>query len=170
MSKQVRETAPAKQISAFVILSPECREVATVQAYFSAGGACWVDVWGPSTIIHQGRVSGYGYDKFTAALAGAVIDGIRMADHSATDEESQELLHQYHMNMKAHFAKEHHPTRQQYWDKRVAERGMYFANFQRVEVPDIQGNTEPVVMAQSLFLKSGLDRLEAMGYKVFRAI
>ena len=84
MRKQARETKAGKSISAWVILNPEGREVATVQAYYSDSGGVTVDVfqWSRSDKAHQqGHAGGYGYDKFAAALSGLEIDGIPMTDH-----------------------------------------------------------------------------------------
>jgi hypothetical protein len=107
MSKYVRETAAGKSISAYVILKGS-RKVATVQASFSNGGRVLVNVWqdgeaaersakarekagnpfkpekyGSPAAFQHDSAGGYGYDKFTSALAGMVIDGHEMADHSS---------------------------------------------------------------------------------------
>jgi hypothetical protein len=102
--KYVRETAAGKSISAYVILK-DGREVATVQMHHGAG--CLVNVWqrhgaylataaanGPAPMddateraafdlwaFQQGRATGYGYDKETAALSGLWIDGHELSDH-----------------------------------------------------------------------------------------
>ena len=34
---------------------------------------------------HYGTASGYGYDKFTAALAGATVGGVELGDHCDRD-------------------------------------------------------------------------------------
>jgi hypothetical protein len=86
MTKQVRETTAGKSISAYVILNPKGVHVATVQSHYSDAGNVSVDVWHQdSTPLQQGRAGGYGYDKFTAALCGLVIDGHKMGDHCGRD-------------------------------------------------------------------------------------
>ena len=70
MSKYVRETAAGKSISAYVIMKG-ARHVATVQAHFSNGGRCLVNVWHTDgREMQHASAGGYGYDKFTAALSG----------------------------------------------------------------------------------------------------
>lgn len=79
--KQVRETKSGGEISAWIILNKKKEHVATVQAFY--GQTVLVDVWHmkSDTPLQQGKASGYGYDKFTAALSGLVIDGHEMTDH-----------------------------------------------------------------------------------------
>lgn len=106
MSKYVRETAPAKSVSATVIMKG-ARHVATVQAHYGSSRVL-VNVWqeseayrksftkahnAPTTdseldraayelfAFQQGTASGYGYDKFAAALSGLIIDGHTMGNH-----------------------------------------------------------------------------------------
>jgi hypothetical protein len=86
--KQVRETKAGKSISAWVI-TRDARHVATVQAHYGNSGRVQVDVWHNSTMrdgtfpeLQQASASGYGYDKFTAALRGMKIDGITLHDHA----------------------------------------------------------------------------------------
>ena len=78
--KQVRETKHGQSLSAYIVLK-DGEHIATVQAAFMDSGVVYVDVWDTQTIVHQGKAGGYGYDKFTAALSGAVIDGHTLADH-----------------------------------------------------------------------------------------
>lgn len=78
--KQVRETTAARSIRAIVIMRGK-RHVATVQAHYGNSRVS-VDVWHTDgTPLQQGSASGYGYDKFTAALSGLTIDGHKMTDH-----------------------------------------------------------------------------------------
>lgn len=79
--KQVRETRAGMSIQAFVIIKPYKGIVATIHAHFADSGMCMVDVWDKGALVYQGRASGGGYDKFTKALSGAVIQGITMVDH-----------------------------------------------------------------------------------------
>lgn len=77
--KQVRETPAGKAISCYVVLK-DGKICATIHSHYSKSGLCTVDVWEKS-LVHQGRAGGYGYDKFTAALSGAVICGVKLYDH-----------------------------------------------------------------------------------------
>ena len=79
--KQVRETKAGKLISAYLILK-NGEEIATVHSYY--GDTLLLDVYESGKgLVYQGRAGGCGYDKFTAALAGAEIDGHKLTDHSA---------------------------------------------------------------------------------------
>lgn len=80
MKKQVRHTKAGESIAAFLVFK-ECTEVACIQAYYADSGGVWVDVYTNNMLSHQGRAAGWGYDKFTAALEGAVINGIKLEDH-----------------------------------------------------------------------------------------
>ena len=87
MNKQVRETKAAQAIRATVILNPKGKHVATVHAHYADSGAVTVDIWHPEHgLTYQGRATGYGYDKYAAALHGAVIDGHKLYDHSSSIE------------------------------------------------------------------------------------
>lgn len=105
MSKYVSETAAAKRLKAYVVMKGR-RHVATVQAHYS-DSRCLVNVRQDDDaaarsalknhsflnrhamdyedarrlIFQRAAASGYGYDKFAAALAGMWIDGHRMSDH-----------------------------------------------------------------------------------------
>lgn len=89
-TKYVRDTKAAGQISAYVILRADGTEVATVNAYFGASGSVLVNIFNYGAnnpdAEHKGfqyaRASGYGYDKFTAALGGLSVDGHALADHA----------------------------------------------------------------------------------------
>lgn len=87
MNKQVRETKAAQAIRATVILNPKGKHVATVHAHYSDAGIVTVDIWHTEHgLTYQGRATGYGYDKYAAALHGAVIDGHKLYDHSSSVE------------------------------------------------------------------------------------
>jgi hypothetical protein len=145
--KQVRETAPGRSISAWVILNPDNKHVATVQAAFLDSGIVMVDVWGKHELIYQGKAGGGGYDKFIAALSGAVIDGIEMYDHSVRNERATELL-DIVINLPYDEA------------ERICNvEGYSIANW----------HTENKKF-RSVFVKPGLDRLADLGYKVIKAI
>lgn len=87
--KQVRETQAGRAISCHVVLK-DGKICATIHVHYSKSGTVTVDVW-EKGLVHQGRAGGYGYDKFTAALAGATICGVRMYDHCVSVENLKEL-------------------------------------------------------------------------------
>ena len=102
----VSECAAAKSVSAYVILNPKGVHVATLRAHH--GGTCTVNVFQVGDVVNVrsyeaagfrqgdmnrdkylkaahdafgfqvGRAGGGGYDKFTAALSGMIIDGHKM--------------------------------------------------------------------------------------------
>lgn len=84
MAKRVDETKAGKQISAYVIMKGS-KLIGKVQAHFSDGGTCTVNAWDFSpkdeTRYMSGKASGYGYDKFTAAISGMVFDGHELVNH-----------------------------------------------------------------------------------------
>lgn len=161
MTKQVRETAAGKSLSVYVILNKKGAHVATVQAHFSNGGVCTVDVWntGDSRTdygLTQGRAGGYGYDKFTAALSNLVIDGHEMTDHCASRLSPPKGRTTWPSDAKA-------PT------------GYRFANFQTFtygkdgeRVP--LGVESPAYGYTSCYRESGLGYLKALGYRVIQAL
>jgi hypothetical protein len=147
--KNVNQSKAAGDLSAYVILNKKGVHVATVQAHYGSGGGVQVDVWGKSELIHQVKVGGYGYDKFTAALAGAVIDGVKLYDHCGGYEPEEKAL-------KARLVKVASTNPDQ--AKRLANKhGMHFGNW-------VDGKPT------SAFFVSGLDRLSTLGYKVIKAI
>ncbi|WPZ36729.1 hypothetical protein T8K17_11345 [Thalassobaculum sp. OXR-137] len=79
--RRFHDFAATKNISVYVVMKG-ARHVATVRVHH--GGTCFVEVCnfgkGPDT-VQTGSASGGGYDKFTAALSGLVIDGATMTDH-----------------------------------------------------------------------------------------
>lgn len=155
--KQVRETAAGKSISAWIILNKDGQHIATVQAHYSNGGVVTVDVWDKSTLIHQGKAGGYGYDKFTAAISGAVIDGVRIYNHSVTsDETAAELASFTDALLKGDW-----DTRNYLIEYIRKMHGMESANWVSKD-----GKSYPT----SMHYIDGLDRLTAMGYKVLKAI
>lgn len=163
MKKQVRESSVAKSVRAIVVLNPQGKHVGTVQAHYSDAGICRVDVWAIPhghnhfELRHQGRADGGGYDKFTAALAGTVIDGHRLFDHCERGVESNALLMEYN-------------TKPIKWDGLVHKRfidkakaiGASFASVSK----DTKGN--PYYMA--CYMLPGLERLEKMGYTIINAL
>ncbi len=108
MKYDVRDTAAAKSVSAYVILKGS-RQVATVRSHYSDGGRVIVNVWQQGEAAARSAAAaekagepmkktdrydspgeyqaaaagGGGYDKFAAALAGMYIDGHVMGNHSS---------------------------------------------------------------------------------------
>lgn len=146
MKKQVRESKAAQSISAYVILNKKGQHVATVQVHYG-NSTVQVDVWNRYELTHQRKAGGYGYDKFTAALSGAIIDGNTIYDHCGQDDVSKELLKQYLKSDSANL------------QKKIKSLGLSFANY-----------SSDTGKYKSLYYLSGLDRLTALGYKVIQAI
>ena len=79
--KQVRESKAAQSLKVVAILK-DGKPFAKIQAHFSNSGIVTVDVWAECwedcekagldrMLVHQGKASGYGYDKFGASLEGS---------------------------------------------------------------------------------------------------
>lgn len=179
--KQVRETAAAKALSAYIVLNPRGEHCATVQVFH--GETCRVDVWSVGDRAHdrnmkalgakpneygysdaaslqQGRASGGGYDKFTAALQGMYIDGVLMFDHCGQDDKSKRALAAYHKDKALYTGESTSTDQHETWTKSVekrkklfAKQGLYFSN----------GDS-------SLYYRDGLNRLRGMGYRVINAL
>ena len=153
--KQVRETKAGRSIAAYIVLK-NGKEVARVHAHFADSGNVQVDVWDDATIKagkgpQQNKAGGYGYDKFTACLDGMIIDGIRLYDHcgqprTPEDQARYDRLWEHQRN---HGSSGIQDLARPY--------GLTFANY---------GNGQ----YGSLYMISGLDRLEAMGYTVIQVI
>lgn len=118
-----------------------------------------------------GRAGGYGYDKATAALSGKMIDGHTMADHCGHVPEAEKarakLLRDY---CKAHDVAGGNTDRE-YWAKRAARIGARFANWCEAGRTD-RGNDAPKSIGRytSLYFRSGLERLSALGYRIISAV
>ena len=78
MKRQVRETKAAQSLKVVAVLK-DGRPFAKIQAHLSNSGVVTVDVWAEyfsdcekagldCMLVHQGKASGYGYDKFGACL------------------------------------------------------------------------------------------------------
>lgn len=180
--KQVRETSAGKSISAYIILNKKGEEVATVQAHYSNGGRVMVDVWQTSLALNncckrpdlwsqlpagkdyrsaaydlwglqQSKADGTGYDKLAAALAGLIIDGHTLADHSGLVPEDEKkrsaLLKKYQRDPRAYS--------DEYWREKAHAIGCRWANW----------TTDGW---RSLHFIAGLGRLERLGYRVIQAI
>lgn len=166
--KQIRDFSDC---TAKIVLNKKGEHVATVQWRYGSGGGVQCDVWsrkaGESwlSLTHQKKAGGYGYDKAAAALAGAVIEGYKIADHCGYVEESGEkkraaLMKAYTRRAKAgEMSREDHAA----YEKKAARIGCRFANW----------NTPAVGLPHSwnsLHNESGLGRLEMLGFRVITAI
>ena len=145
--KQVRETAAGKSISAWVVLK-NGKEVATVQAHYGQSRVM-VDVWDYGKELQQGHAGGYGYDKFTAALRGLIIDGQTMYDHCGQNDETKKILADYKAGK----------INQKQADNKAKKIGARFANWRQDENK-----------YSGLYMLDGLNRLSAIGYTVIQAI
>lgn len=189
MTKQVRETAAGKSISAYVILNPKGEHVATVQAHFSDGGTVTVDAWSmggdksaekiaramgyeidaegrlasgkhkgewPYKVanLQQGRAGGGGYDKFTAALSGMVIDGHRMSNHCEGGKKP--------------------PKGRKAWPSDAKPpKGYSFSNYRTHGYNAAGERVELAAEEQgyaSCYRREGFEYLRALGYTVIQAI
>ena len=140
MAKQVRETKAGKSISAWVILKGRKGVVAEVHAHYSDAGIVTVDVWDQYALAYQGKAGGSGYDKITAAMSGAVIQGIRITDRCAEQKKPPKGRKTFPHTMKE-------------------PKGFRFANYNSEE----QG-------WGNCFRISGLEILEAYGFTVHRVL
>ena len=116
--------------------------------------------------MQQSSAGGYGYDKFTAALSGLIIDGHTIANHCGQVPEAEKaraaLMRQYckaHDTSAARITANVNGKDYKYWDKKAARIGASFANY-----------TTDKERFTSLHFTSGLDRLTALGYTVIQAI
>jgi hypothetical protein len=158
MAKYVQDTNAAKSISAFIILDKKGKLVAKVQAHYG-NSTVLVNVFDytGNLDMQAGKASGYGYDKFTAALSGLIIDGHTMADHCGKVPECEEKKAKL---MKAYLAdnRPYNESAKEYNEK-ARKLGARWANF----------NTEKGKFT-SLHFESGLNRLQMLGYQVIQAI
>ena len=157
-TKYVSDTNAGKSVSAYVILKRH-HHVATIRAHFSDGGVCLVNVFNHGRSksaeklpFQSGKASGYGYDKFTAALSGLEIDGHKLSNH-------------------CEFSKPLPPSG--VWPRdAVAPRGWHFANWKTSEWKDDKRVDVPAERQgyASCYRHAGLDYLKALGYSVIQAI
>jgi hypothetical protein len=160
---QVRESVNA---SAYVVLNKKGEHVATVQFKFPKDGAGQVqcDVWARKpgekylSLVHQKKAGGYGYDKKTAALSGAVIEGFRMANHCGSAEVESEKKRESIMRAYLKIAPTLRYEDCKPWSAKLARIGARFANWKEGE-----GFT-------SAHFESGLDRLRSLGFQVIDAL
>ena len=160
--KTVAETPAGKQISAWIIMKGS-REVGCVRAHYSHSGRVSVNVfnYGPKNPdaeelgFQSGHAGGYGYDKFTAALSGLSIDGVKMGNHC-----------QFSKKMPKGGFRKKAPRG---WcltnNAKFNENGeqLHCGKAERDETPGYWAFT-------SCYRESGFSLLEALGYKVIQAI
>lgn len=114
--------------------------------------------------LQQSHAGGYGYDKFAAALRGLWIDGHQMADHCGTNSATERLLKAYqNATAKAATAEEADEVRKAY-NAKAAKIGAHFTNYRSCQDDRARG------FYGSLYLETGLKRLERLGYRVIQAI
>ena len=158
--KQVRESS---DVSVSIVLNEKREHVATVQTRHSKSGAVQCDVWSIApgdkhlTLTHQKKATGYGYDKAAAALAGAVIDGVGIADHCGKSDAGTESLKSWIWDSYNQAVNTGSPVEP--FITKARENGFNFANWSNENNRYI-----------SLHITSGLDRLERIGYTVIQGI
>lgn len=166
-------------VSASVILNRKGQHVATVRVLYPRDGAGVVraEVYTPGEgVTFRGRASGYGYDKRTAALAGAVIAGVKLANHCGRGEDSHEIA-------KARLMKRYisaavrGATRAETeaFEMKARAMGASFANWCRAaDMPSEPGDKPGQVLHgyrwTSIHTRPGLERLEALGFRVISAV
>ena len=171
--KQVREQSDS---SAYVVLNKKGEEVATVQLRHGSGGGVQCDVWSRKpgekhlSLTHQKKAGGYNYDKRTAAMAGAMIEGFMIANHCGSVEPAGEkkraaLMRAYIKACAAGMTNEEERA----WSKKAEKIGCRFANYSRADGTPV-GPDGKGYRYTSLNNESGLGRLEMMGFRVICAL
>lgn len=138
--------------SAYVILRGK-KLVANVHVAYPRDGAgtLRVEVWGHSDKaprFQSATASGYGYDKFTAALSGLTIDGHTLTDHSEITLSPPKGRKTFPVGYKA-------------------PKGYHLINYQSAKDCDGNEREEGYI---SCYKASGLDYLRDKGYTVIRAL
>ena len=116
-----------------------------------------VDVWGIGEMIHQGKAGGYGYDKFTSALSGAVIDGHTIYNHSVGNYNKDNPQYPDLNQLMQRYGRNSNKQDEAYWRNEADKIGASFTNYHDGKYT-------------SLYYVSGLDRLRSFGYKIIQAI
>lgn len=137
--KRVQEYAAGDKIGAWIVIDPNGEYVGKVLAHYGQGTVA-VDVFDYNGEFQQGRATGYGYDRFTCALSGLQINGIKFSDHCG--EQLDKPDGGFHRDFDV-------------------PPGYSLANFQG----DSCGNTYG-----SCFRDAGLNVLQGHGYSVIQAI
>lgn len=168
--KYILESAAAQQISAWAIINKKGERVARVLALYPKDGAGRVTVEvhhihrvGVEFVkIQQGTACGYGYDKFTAALSGLTIDGIKMMDHCQRDDKAKRLEAQIHK-----LAKNEQITQDEAQAK-ARKIGAVVANWWAMRDDRAAGVKDGEKCR--VYTISGLEQLTAKGYTVWQVL
>lgn len=108
---------------------------------YTKSGVCHVNLYDFGGAGEQyGKAGGYGYDKFVAALAGMVFQGITLVDHCALDQPAKKIKEAYESGQ-------------------ISE-----------EQAAIQAKAIGAKWNGGIYVPSGLDRLKDLGYDVIQAI
>lgn len=185
MTKYVSDTAAGKSLSAYVILNRKGEHVATVKAHHG-NSRCTANVHCHRDGFQHATASGYGYDKFTAALAGLTIDGHRMSDHCGESLkrpkrgywlESDKIKRGYKLANYSTFecatGKALHPYDwQDMARKALGESADYKTVLRHSRELQIQAANRHEIEGgyRDCHRESGLRYLEALGYRVIQAI
>lgn len=136
--------------AAIVVLNKKGEYIANVTALYTKSAVTVEVLEIGKGVTHTRKAGGYGYDRFTAALSGASIDGVRLHDHCGQDESTAKILHAYHKGrIDVETAK-----------KRAHRIGARFAN----------AGHGPDGKYMSLYYESGLERLRVMGYRIIQPL
>lgn len=182
--KQVRETKAGRSLSVYAVVKAG-KLVATVQSHFGDTGKVTVNIWQNGEALQEGSASGYGYDKEVAALRGLTIDGHKLYDHAASDDELKLHLarlvlfqrrclvdppsalwaeERYFESVGAHLT--NHTTISRSTGERLTRReGQWY--HQTGEPCPAQDRVDAPT---SVFYYPGLERLERLGYEVWRLL
>lgn len=193
-SNYVSDTNAGKSISAYIILNKRGEHVATVRATWSNSGTCLVNVHDNKDGFQHAKRRGYGYDKFTSALSGMTIDGHEMSDHcgvSLSPPKGRKLFPRDYKPRKGYtlanwqeVSKESGRNLDVYDFDLEARGNLNFASDE--ELNNFESNALAIERRKliaawresddcergytSCFRKSGLDYLNAIGYRVIQAI
>ncbi len=199
MGNYVSETAAGKSVSAYVIRKGR-RDVATVTAHFGNGGRCLVNVRQSGEAaakslkaagdkakgdfyFQHASASGYGYDKFTSALSGLIIDGIPLSDHCGRSCKPPRGLKYFPADWKAprgyslanygEFDASTGERRDSFYWTEVATaelgEGTDFATI-KARGKEMRAAADVIGGYSSCYRREGLKYLEAVGYTVIQAL
>lgn len=140
--KHVDETKAGKSIAAWIVIAPDNKLVARIQAHFSDSGRVTVNLWNwghdeSEPCYQEGSAGGYGYDKLTAALNHMIVDGLELTNHCAVRLDP--------------------PTEQGFPNNYETPKGYHLANWRDGFYSDC-------------YKQAGLDYLRDCGYSVIQAI